>query len=154
MVRLSGSSPTAKAAPTRCCAARYSASEPVGCSCQVTTYSIAPSPSYASSGGNAPGGRHRRRTTPLPAGRPPTRRGRPPAAAAPAAGWGMSSPRDRPILLLDVDGVLNAARVDLPEGWERGTFNGYVLSWNPTITTRLDRKSTRLNSSHANISYA
>ena len=49
----------------------------------------------------------------------------------------MSSTRDRPILLLDVDGVLNAARVDLPEGWERGTFNGYVLSWNPTITTRL-----------------
>src|SRR3712207_9460322 len=49
----------------------------------------------------------------------------------------MSSPRDRPILLLDVDGVLNAARVDLPEGWERGTLNGYVLAWNPTITKRL-----------------
>ncbi|SHN70070.1 hypothetical protein SAMN05660350_01735 [Geodermatophilus obscurus] len=49
----------------------------------------------------------------------------------------MGSTRERPILLLDVDGVLNAARVDLPEGWQRGTFNGYVLSWNPTITARL-----------------
>jgi hypothetical protein len=42
-----------------------------------------------------------------------------------------------PILLLDVDGVLNAARLDLPEGWERGTFNGFVLTWDPTITARL-----------------
>src|SRR3712207_9363265 len=49
----------------------------------------------------------------------------------------MGSTRDRPILLLDVDGVLNAARVDLPAGWERGTFNGYVLTWDPTITARL-----------------
>ena len=44
---------------------------------------------------------------------------------------------DVPILLLDVDGVLNAARRDLPEGWERGKFNGYVLAWDPTITARL-----------------
>ena len=44
---------------------------------------------------------------------------------------------DVPILLLDVDGVLNAARADLPAGWERGTFNGYVLTWDPTITARL-----------------
>ncbi|WNV74112.1 HAD domain-containing protein [Geodermatophilus sp. DSM 44513] len=44
---------------------------------------------------------------------------------------------DRPILLLDVDGVLNAARADLPEGWERGRFNGYVLTWDPTVTARL-----------------
>ena len=44
-----------------------------------------------------------------------------------------------PILLLDVDGVLNAARIDLPKGWRRGTFNGFVLSWNPTITERLRR---------------
>jgi hypothetical protein len=44
---------------------------------------------------------------------------------------------DVPILLLDVDGVLNAARVDLPEGWRRGTFNGFVLSWDPTVTARL-----------------
>ena len=49
----------------------------------------------------------------------------------------MASRGDRPILLLDVDGVLNAARVDLPEGWARGTFNGYVLSWDPTVTQRL-----------------
>ena len=49
----------------------------------------------------------------------------------------MGSTSDRPILLLDVDGVLNAARVDLPAGWERGTFNGYVLTWDPTITARL-----------------
>ena len=44
---------------------------------------------------------------------------------------------DRPILLLDVDGVLNAARWELREGWERGTFHGFVLSWDPTVTARL-----------------
>jgi hypothetical protein len=44
---------------------------------------------------------------------------------------------DVPILLLDVDGVLNAARVDLPLGWKRGRFNGFVLSWDPTVTARL-----------------
>jgi hypothetical protein len=44
---------------------------------------------------------------------------------------------DVPILLLDVDGVLNAARVDLPDGWRRGVFNGYVLSWDPSVTARL-----------------
>src|SRR5687768_2087882 len=44
---------------------------------------------------------------------------------------------DVPILLLDVDGVLNSARLDLPEGWRRGTFNGFVLSWDPTVTARL-----------------
>jgi hypothetical protein len=49
----------------------------------------------------------------------------------------MGSTSDRPILLLDVDGVLNAACLDLPQGWKRGTFNGYVLSWDPTITARL-----------------
>jgi hypothetical protein len=42
-----------------------------------------------------------------------------------------------PILLLDVDGVLNAARVYAPEGWRQGTFNGFLLSWDPTITARL-----------------
>src|SRR3954447_2233066 len=49
----------------------------------------------------------------------------------------MSATTDVPILLLDVDGVLNAARVDLPDGWKRGMFNGYVLSWDPTVTKRL-----------------
>jgi hypothetical protein len=44
---------------------------------------------------------------------------------------------DVPILLLDVDGVLNAPRVDLPGGWRRGTFNGFLLSWDPTLTARL-----------------
>ena len=44
---------------------------------------------------------------------------------------------DVPLLLLDVDGVLNAASLDLPGGWERGIFNGFVLSWDPTITARL-----------------
>src|SRR3954452_2646480 len=44
---------------------------------------------------------------------------------------------DVPILLLDVDGVLNAARLHLPDGWQRGTFNGFVLSWDPTVTARL-----------------
>jgi hypothetical protein len=42
-----------------------------------------------------------------------------------------------PVLLLDVDGVLNALRRDLPEGWRRGTYNGYVLSWDPTVVARL-----------------
>lgn len=42
-----------------------------------------------------------------------------------------------PVLLLDVDGVLNAVRRDLPEGWRRGTFNGYVLSWDPSVVARL-----------------
>jgi hypothetical protein len=42
-----------------------------------------------------------------------------------------------PILLLDVDGVLNASLLDLPEGWRRGTFNGFLLSWDPTVTDRL-----------------
>jgi hypothetical protein len=49
----------------------------------------------------------------------------------------MPSTSDVPILLQDVDGVLNAARLDLPEGWRRGTFNGFVLSWDPTVTARL-----------------
>src|SRR4051794_22919654 len=51
----------------------------------------------------------------------------------------MSATTDVPILLLDVDGVLNAARLDLPDGWKRGMFNGYVLSWDPTVTARLRR---------------
>ena len=51
----------------------------------------------------------------------------------------MASTSDVPILLLDVDGVLNAASLDLPEDWSRGTFNGYVLQWDPTITARLRR---------------
>jgi hypothetical protein len=42
-----------------------------------------------------------------------------------------------PILLLDVDGVLNAPRQELPPGWQRGTYNGFVLSWDPTVTARL-----------------
>jgi hypothetical protein len=46
----------------------------------------------------------------------------------------MSGP---PIVLLDVDGVLNAGRLDAPEGWRRGRFNGYQLFWDPTITARL-----------------
>jgi hypothetical protein len=29
--------------------------------------------------------------------------------------------------------------VDLPDGWERGTFNNFVLSWDPTVTARLRR---------------
>ena len=49
----------------------------------------------------------------------------------------MAPTGDIPILLLDVDGVLNAARLDLPKGWRRGTFNGFVLSWDPTVTARL-----------------
>ncbi|RZU32456.1 HAD domain-containing protein [Blastococcus saxobsidens] len=46
-------------------------------------------------------------------------------------------PPPPPVLLLDVDGVLNALCHELPEGWRRGTFNGYVLSWDPTVVRRL-----------------
>ena len=46
-------------------------------------------------------------------------------------------PAPPPILLLDVDGVLNAVTLDLPEGWQRGIYNGFVLSWDPTVTARL-----------------
>jgi HAD domain in Swiss Army Knife RNA repair proteins len=46
-------------------------------------------------------------------------------------------PTPPPVLLLDVDGVLNAVSLDLPEGWRRGIYNGYVLSWDPTVTARL-----------------
>ena len=33
--------------------------------------------------------------------------------------------------------MLNAVRRELPENWRRGTYNGYVLSWDPTVTARL-----------------
>ena len=46
-------------------------------------------------------------------------------------------PASPPVLLLDVDGVLNAVLLDLPEGWQRGVYNGFVLSWDPTVTARL-----------------
>ena len=46
-------------------------------------------------------------------------------------------PAPPPVLLLDVDGVLNAVQLDLPPGWRRGTYNGFVLSWDPTVTARL-----------------
>jgi membrane-associated protease RseP (regulator of RpoE activity) len=46
-------------------------------------------------------------------------------------------PAPPPVLLLDVDGVLNAVQQRQPEGWRRGTFNGYVLTWDPTVTARL-----------------
>ena len=42
-----------------------------------------------------------------------------------------------PVLLLDVDGVLNIPRGRLPEGWRRDRFNGYELSWDPSVTSRL-----------------
>jgi hypothetical protein len=46
-------------------------------------------------------------------------------------------PSPPPVLLLDVDGVLNAVRPDLPRGWRRGTYNGYVISWDPSVVARL-----------------
>jgi hypothetical protein len=49
----------------------------------------------------------------------------------------MSSPREAPILLLDVDGVLNALLPEGPGRWAQGIFNGYVIAWDPTITARL-----------------
>ncbi|MPQ98329.1 hypothetical protein GB931_10445 [Modestobacter sp. I12A-02628] len=52
----------------------------------------------------------------------------------------MDSATDGPaVLLLDVDGVLNglAGLAALPDGWQQGTYNGYLVSWDPTITARL-----------------
>ena len=49
----------------------------------------------------------------------------------------MSSPREVPILLLDVDGVVNALLPERPGRWAQGIFNGFVISWDPTITARL-----------------
>jgi hypothetical protein len=46
-------------------------------------------------------------------------------------------PAPPPVLLLDVDGVLNAVQADLLPGWRRGIYNGFVLSWDPTVTARL-----------------
>jgi hypothetical protein len=46
-------------------------------------------------------------------------------------------PTPPPVLLLDVDGVLNAIRRDLPEGWRRETYDGFELSWDPTVVARL-----------------
>ena len=46
-------------------------------------------------------------------------------------------PTPPPVLLLDVDGVLNAVQAELPAGWRRGTYNGFLLSWDPTVTGRL-----------------
>jgi HAD domain in Swiss Army Knife RNA repair proteins len=45
--------------------------------------------------------------------------------------------RDVPLLLLDVDGVLNVLRHDPPEWWQHGTFDGYRFAWDPTVTERL-----------------
>jgi HAD domain in Swiss Army Knife RNA repair proteins len=42
-----------------------------------------------------------------------------------------------PLLLLDVDGVLNAVLPEESERWQRGVFNGYQVFWDPTITARL-----------------
>jgi hypothetical protein len=46
-------------------------------------------------------------------------------------------PTPPPVVLLDVDGVLNAVQPRRPEGWRRGTFSGFVLTWDPTVTARL-----------------
>ncbi len=49
---------------------------------------------------------------------------------------GMAPTVERPILLLDVDGILNAPRRELSEGWQRGTFNGFCCP-GPPVTARL-----------------
>src|SRR3954447_10033578 len=49
----------------------------------------------------------------------------------------MPPARDVPVLLLDVDGVVNALRFEPPDGWQRGLFDGFLISWDPTITARL-----------------
>ncbi len=49
----------------------------------------------------------------------------------------MPSTRDVPVLLLDVDGVVNALRLDPPDGWQRGLFHGFLITWDPTVTARL-----------------
>ncbi len=47
------------------------------------------------------------------------------------------TPHDAPILLLDVDGVVNALQAQPPDGWMRRTFRGYAICWDPTVTARL-----------------
>ncbi len=37
----------------------------------------------------------------------------------------------KPLLLLDVDGVLNPTGGGVPRGFERTTINGYELTWSP-----------------------
>jgi hypothetical protein len=49
----------------------------------------------------------------------------------------MSSPREVPLLLLDVDGVLNALLPERPGRWAQGIFNGFVITWDHSITARL-----------------
>src|SRR3569833_254483 len=53
---------------------------------------------------------------------------------------GVMSSGDRPILLLDVDGVLNAPARELREGWQRGLHEpGRVeIQWLTTWTTNAD----------------
>ena len=50
---------------------------------------------------------------------------------------GMMSTTAPAILLLDVDGVLNALNPKSLDGWRQGTFKGYLLKWDPSITARL-----------------
>ena len=49
----------------------------------------------------------------------------------------MPPSRDVPVLLLDVDGVVNALRFEPPDGWQRGLFDGFLITWDPTVTARL-----------------
>jgi hypothetical protein len=49
----------------------------------------------------------------------------------------MPPARDVPVLLLDVDGVVNALRFEPPDGWQRGLFDGFLITWDPTVTARL-----------------
>lgn len=63
-----------------------------------------------------------------------------PCKAASDAGQ-IATPNERtngiPLWLLDVDGVLNAVCGTLPPGYKRRSINGYDITWNPAIVTRM-----------------
>jgi len=54
-----------------------------------------------------------------------------------SAGAGVMTTVEKPLLLLDVDGVLNGLVMKLPAGWETGMFNGYRICWDPSVVSRL-----------------
>src|SRR6266487_2014330 len=85
-----------------------------------------------------------------------------------AAAYGAQMEQPRPLILVDVDGVLNPARSHALGYRGHWVFPGGLAhrlllnpSHGPMLTelagvagAELDRKSTRLNSSHPSISYA
>jgi hypothetical protein len=44
----------------------------------------------------------------------------------------------RPVWLLDVDGVINAVRLDAPDGFERADVDGFAILYRPQVVERID----------------